>query len=489
MKEKAKMKINEGLSFDDVLLAPRYAEITPAQTELTTQLTRHLTLKIPLLSAAMDTVTEADTAITMAQHGGVGIIHKNFSIAAQAREVGKVKRSEAGLVSDPITVSPHNTVAEALAIMRTHSISGLPVVADERLCGILTGRDIRFESDRSKRVGAVMTEHVITAPRGTTSSAALELLHQHRIEKLPLIDNDRLVGLFTIKDIEKARRFPDASKDSRGRLIVGAAISPTPDCCARVEALLDAGCDVLTLDTAHGHSRGVMEALTTIKRTFTADNYELIAGNIATAEAAHALISVGADAVKVGVGPGSICTTRIVAGIGVPQLSAIMNCARVAAEQGVPVIADGGVRFSGDILKACAAGASTVMIGSLFGGTDEAPGEMILYEGKTYKSYRGMGSIAAMQAGSKDRYQQGLITASDKLVPEGVEGLVPYSGSLSDSLQQLVGGLRAGMGYIGAQNIATIPTAAEFIKLSAAGLKESHVHDVVITREPPNYRR
>ena len=483
------MKINEGLSFDDVLLAPRYAEVTPAQTELATQLTRNLTLQIPLLSAAMDTVTEADTAITMAQHGGMGIIHKNFSIAAQAREVSKVKRSEAGLVSDPITVSPRNTVAEALDIMHTHSISGLPVVADERLCGILTGRDIRFENDRSKRVGEVMTERVITAPRGTSNSAALEILHQHRIEKLPLIDDGRLIGLFTIKDIEKARRFPNASKDSRGRLIVGAAVSPAPDCCARVEALLNAGCDILTIDTAHGHSKGVITALTTIKQTFTAHNYELIAGNIATADAARALINAGADAVKVGVGPGSICTTRIVAGIGVPQLTAIMDCARVATKHGVPVIADGGVRFSGDILKACAAGASTIMIGSLFGGTDEAPGEMILYEGKTYKSYRGMGSIAAMQAGSKDRYQQGAITNPGKLVPEGIEGLVPYSGSLSDSLQQLVGGLRAGMGYIGAKNIAAIPAAAEFVRISPAGLKESHVHDVVITREPSNYRR
>ena len=483
------MKINEGLSFDDVLLAPRYAEITPVQTELTTQLTRNLTIKIPLLAAAMDTVTEADTAITMAQHGGVGIVHKNFSSTAQAQEVSKVKRSEAGLVSDPITISPRDTVAEALAIMQTHSISGLPVVDDERLCGILTGRDIRFESDGSKRVGEAMTKRVITAPRGTDSSEALAILHQHRIEKLPLVDDGRLVGLFTIKDIEKARRFPHASKDSYGRLIVGAAVSPASDCGERVEALLNAGCDVLTLDSAHGHSKGVIDALTMIKHTFTSHSYELIAGNIATADAAHALIRAGADAVKVGVGPGSICTTRIVAGIGVPQLTAIMNCARVAAEQGVPVIADGGVRFSGDILKACAAGASTVMIGSLFGGTDEAPGEMILYEGKTYKSYRGMGSIAAMQAGSKDRYQQGDITASGKLVPEGIEGLVPYSGSLSDSLQQLVGGLRAGMGYIGAKTIASISIAAEFIKLSPAGLKESHVHDVVITREPPNYRR
>ncbi len=489
MAEDIDMKIKEGLSFDDVLLVPRYTQVTPAQVELTTPLTRALTLKIPLLSAAMDTVTEADTAITMAQHGGVGIIHKNFSIAAQAREVSKVKRSEAGLVSDPITVAPHNTVAEALDLMRNHSISGLPVVVDERLSGILTGRDIRFESDRSKRVSEVMTEPVITASRGTSSSEALEILHQHRIEKLPLIDAGRLVGLFTIKDIEKARRFPAASKDSRGRLIVGAAVTPAPDCGARVEALLAAGCDVLTLDTAHGHSQGVIDTLTMIKQTFTSPDYELIVGNIATAEATRALISAGADAVKVGVGPGSICTTRIVAGIGVPQLTAIMDCAQVAAEHGVPVIADGGVRFSGDILKACAAGASTVMIGSLFGGTDEAPGEMILYEGKTYKSYRGMGSIAAMQAGSRDRYQQGDVAASGKLVPEGIEGLVPYSGSLSDSLQQLVGGLRSGMGYIGAKNIAAIVAAAEFVKLSPAGLKESHVHDVVITRESPNYRR
>ena len=483
------MEINEGLSFDDVLLVPRYSEVVPAEVELTTQLTRNLTLRLPLLSAAMDTVTEANTAITMAQHGGAGIIHKNFSIADQAREVSKVKRSEAGLVSDPITISSHHTVATALDIMHSHSISGLPVVDDERLSGIVTGRDIRFESERGKRVGEVMTTQIITAPKGTTSNEALAILHQHRIEKLPLVDDGRLIGLFTIKDIEKARRFPAASKDSHGRLIVGAAVSPAADCNARVEALLNAGCDVLAIDTAHGHSKGVLDTIAMIKNTFTSCGYELIAGNIASAAAAQALIEAGADAIKVGVGPGSICTTRIVAGIGVPQLTAILNCARVAREHGVPVIADGGIRFSGDVLKACAAGAATVMVGSLFGGTDEAPGEMILYAGKTYKSYRGMGSIAAMQAGSKDRYQQEKIAEPSKLVPEGIEGLVPYSGSLSDNLQQLVGGLRSGMGYIGAKNIASIPETAEFVKISPAGLKESHVHDVVITREPPNYRR
>ena len=483
------MEINEGLSFDDVLLVPRYSEVVPAEVELTTQLTRNLTLRLPLLSAAMDTVTEANTAITMAQHGGAGIIHKNFSIADQAREVSKVKRSEAGLVSDPITISSHHTVAAALDIMHSHSISGLPVVDDQRLSGIVTGRDVRFESERGKRVGEVMTTQVITAPKGTTSHEALAILHQHRIEKLPLVDNGRLIGLFTIKDIEKARRFPAASKDSHGRLIVGAAISPAGDCNARVEALLKAGCDVLAIDTAHGHSKGVLDTIAMLKSTFTTYDYELIAGNIASAAAAQALIDAGADAIKVGVGPGSICTTRIVAGIGVPQLTAILNCARVAREHGVPVIADGGIRFSGDVLKACAAGAATVMVGSLFGGTDEAPGEMILYAGKTYKSYRGMGSIAAMQAGSKDRYQQEKTSEPSKLVPEGIEGLVPYSGSLSDNLQQLVGGLRSGMGYIGAKNIAAIPAVAEFVKISPAGLKESHVHDVVITREPPNYRR
>ena len=483
------MEINEGLSFDDVLLMPRYSEVVPAEVELTTRLTRNLTLRLPLLSAAMDTVTEADTAITMAQYGGAGIIHKNFSIADQAREVSKVKRSEAGLVSDPITISSRHTVAAALDIMHSHSISGLPVVDDERLSGIVTGRDIRFESERGKCVGEVMTTQVITAPKGTTSNEALAILHQHRIEKLPLVDNGRLIGLFTIKDIEKARRFPAASKDSHGRLIVGAAISPVADCNARVEALLNAGCDVLAIDTAHGHSKGVLNTIAMLKSTFTSYDYELIAGNIASADAAQALIDAGADAIKVGVGPGSICTTRIVAGIGVPQLTAILNCARVAREHGVPVIADGGIRFSGDVLKACAAGAATVMVGSLFGGTDEAPGEMILYAGKTYKSYRGMGSIAAMQAGSKDRYQQEKTSEPSKLVPEGIEGLVPYSGSLSDNLQQLVGGLRSGMGYIGAKNIAAIPAVAEFVKISPAGLKESHVHDVVITREPPNYRR
>lgn len=478
-----------GLSFDDVLLVPRYSEFLPADAELKTALSRNFDLHIPIISAAMDTVTEAEAAITMAQHGGIGIIHKNCSIATQALEVSKVKRSEAGLVTDPIVITPQSTVASALDIMHTHAISGLPVVDAACLVGILTGRDIRFENDKTKTVAQVMTKEVITAPRGTTSTDALKILHKHRIEKLPLIDQGRLIGLFTIKDIEKARRFPQASKDSSGRLLVGAAISPAPDCLDRVTELLAKGCDVLTLDTAHGHSKAVIDTIRKIKESFTHYDYDLIAGNVATAEGTAALIVAGADAVKTGVGPGSICTTRIIAGIGVPQLTAVFDCATEARKHNVPVIADGGIRFSGDILKAIAAGASTVMIGSLFGGTDEAPGEIILYEGKTYKSYRGMGSIAAMQEGGKDRYRQSGVGERQKLVPEGIEGLVPYSGSLSDSLQQLVGGLKSGMGYIGAESIAAVREKAQFVKISPAGLRESHVHDVVITREAPNYRR
>lgn len=479
------MDVAEGLSFDDVLLIPRYSEVLPAKVELVTSVSRNLKIKIPILSAAMDTVTEAEMAISMAQNGGIGIIHKNNSIERQALEVARVKRSEAGLVSDPIVVAPNNTVAEALKIMRTNGISGLPVVENSCLVGMLTGRDIRFEEDLAKLVAQMMTTTVITASRGTTTQEALKILHKHRIEKLPLIDDGRLCGMFTIKDIEKARRFPDASKDSSGRLIVGAAIDTDRDGFARVEELLAKGCDLLVMDTAHGHSRVVLNCIKEIKKTFRQYDYDLLAGNVATTDGVESLVDVGVDAVKVGVGPGSICTTRIVAGIGVPQLTAIVNCAASARKNGVTIIADGGIRFSGDIVKALAAGASAVMIGSLFGGTDEAPGDIILYEGKTYKSYRGMGSIAAMQAGSKVRYQQ----SDRKLVPEGIEGLVPYSGSLSDNLQQLVGGLRSGMGYIGAQTIAEISEVGQFIRISAAGLRESHVHDVVVTREAPNYRR
>lgn len=482
------MVVTDGLSFDDVLLVPQYSEVLPAEVELVTSVSRNLQIKIPILSAAMDTVTEAETAITMAQHGGVGVIHKNNSIERQGLEVGRVKRSEAGLISDPIIVAPDNTVAEALEMMRTNGISGLPVVENSCLVGMLTGRDLRFEEDRAKLVAQVMTTAVITASQGTTTREALKILHKHRIEKLPIIDGDKLCGLFTIKDIKKARQFPDASKDSSGRLIVGAAIDTDRDSLARIEELLAKGCDLLVMDTAHAHSKTVLDSLKKIKKSFKRYNYDLLAGNVATADGVEALIDVGVDAVKVGVGPGSICTTRIIAGIGVPQLTAIINCAVSASKKGVTIIADGGVRFSGDIVKALAAGASAVMIGSLFGGTDEAPGEIILYEGKTYKSYRGMGSIAAMQAGSKVRYQQGG-NNSKKLVPEGIEGLVPYSGSLSDNLQQLVGGLRSGMGYLGARTINDISRVGQFVRISAAGLRESHVHDVVVTREAPNYRR
>jgi IMP dehydrogenase len=482
--------IETALTYDDVLLVPQHSKVLPGETQLETRFTRRIKLKIPLVSAAMDTVTEAPTAIAMAQAGGIGIIHKNMSIADHAAEVRKVKKSEAGMVLDPITVSPDQTVGDILAIMRKHNISGLPVVDGGALVGICTGRDIRFEKNTSRRVREVMTAEVVTTKRGVSTEEAIEILHKHRIEKLPILDDDNrtLIGLYTIKDIEKSRKFPNASKDSKGRLLVGAALGAGGDYLERAEALLDAGVDVLIVDTAHGHSQGVLDAVARVKKSFKKYDFEVVGGNVATAEATQALIEAGADGVKVGVGPGSICTTRIVTGVGVPQLSAVMESAAAARGTGVPIIADGGVKFSGDVVKALAGGADTVMIGSMFAGTDEAPGEMVIYQGKSYKMYRGMGSLGAMSKGSKDRYFQGDVEDQGKLVPEGIEGRVAYKGPLANTLFQLMGGIRSAMGYVGAPTIRDLQERARFRKITSAGLKESHVHDVYITREAPNYK-
>ena len=485
------VEIKEGLTFDDVLLIPQYSEVLPHETQLKTKLTRNLSLNIPLLSAAMDTVTEARTAIALAQAGGIGVIHKNLGVEQQAYEVRKVKKSESGMIVDPVTINPNQTVRDVIAIMQKSNISGLPVVDQDHLVGIVTGRDIRFEKDLDRPLTEVMTKKVITAPVGTLSEKAVEILHHHRIEKLPVLaeDGKTLVGMFTIKDIEKARRYPDASKDTGGRLLVAAAVGAGGDYLERSEALLEAGCDVIVVDTAHGHSRGVLDAITKIKKNFKRFGFEVIGGNVATAKGAEALIEAGVDGVKVGIGPGSICTTRIIAGIGVPQLSAILDSIQGTKKYGVPIIADGGIKFSGDIVKAIAAGASAVMIGSLFAGTEEAPGELIIYQGKSYKSYRGMGSLGAMDRGSKDRYFQGQVKETNKLVPEGIEGQVAYKGPISDSIYQLVGGVRSAMGYLGAKNIGELRVNSEFVKISSAGLRESHTHDVFITRESPNYKR
>jgi IMP dehydrogenase len=482
--------IDLALTYDDVLLVPNHSAVLPGDTNLETQFTRKIRLKMPLVSAAMDTVTESKTAIVMAQAGGIGIIHKNMSVTEQAREVRQVKKSEAGMVTDPITVSPDQTVGDIIGVMRQYNISGLPVVADGSLVGIVTGRDIRFEKNPGRKVREVMTSEVITTRKGIGAEEAIDILHKHRIEKLPILDDDgkTLVGLFTIKDIEKARRFPNASKDAAGRLLVGAAIGAGGDYMERAEALLEAGVDVLIVDTAHGHSQGVLDAVRRVKKSFPQYSYEVIGGNVATPEATLALIEAGADAVKIGVGPGSICTTRIVTGIGVPQLSAVMECSAAAAPHGVPVIADGGLKFSGDVAKALAGGANTVMIGSMFAGTDESPGELVIYQGKSYKSYRGMGSLGAMAQGSRDRYFQGDVSDAGKLVPEGIEGRVAYKGPLANTLHQILGGLRSAMGYIGAANMAQLRERARFRQITASGLKESHVHDVYITREAPNYK-
>ncbi|MDF1613380.1 IMP dehydrogenase [Desulfurivibrio dismutans] len=474
-------------TFDDLLLEPGASEILPSEVDLSTRLTPAIDLKIPLVSAAMDSVTEHRTAITMAREGGLGIIHKNMSIDEQAREVRKVKKSESGMVIDPVTVDENRTVREVNEIMGSFQISGVPVLRDGKLVGIVTNRDLRFVTDENLKVRDVMTsKNLVTAHPGITLEQSKALLHEHRIEKLLVVDDDgNLQGLITIKDIEKIRRYPNAAKDDLGRLRVGAAIGANTTL-GDVEKLVQMGVDVVVLDSAHGHSKNILDALRRIKDAFP--ELPVIAGNVATAEGTEALIKAGADCVKIGVGPGSICTTRIVAGVGVPQLTAINNAAKVADRYGIPLIADGGIKFSGEITKAIGIGASVIMIGSLFAGTDEAPGETFLYQGRTYKGYRGMGSLGAMQKGSSDRYFQDQAESQAKLVPEGIEGKVPYRGPLSTMIYQLMGGLRSGMGYVGAAKIGDLRGKAKFVKITAAGLKESHVHDVIITKEAPNYR-
>jgi IMP dehydrogenase len=477
-----------GLTFDDVLLRPSKSDIHPNFVDVSTQLTRTIRLNIPILSAAMDTVTEARLAIAMAQQGGLGIIHKNMSIEQQAEEVDKVKRSEAGMIVDPVTMRPWQRISEALQVMEKYKISGVPVTdANGKLVGILTNRDLRFETRFDLPISERMTkEDLVTVPVGTTLEQAREVLHHHRIEKLLVVDaNGDLKGLITVKDIQKARRYPQAAKDPLGRLRCGAAIGVGKDGLDRARALIDAKVDVVAIDSSHAHSEGVMETIRQFKKLFP--DTPLIAGNVATYEGTRDLIELGVDAVKVGIGPGSICTTRVVAGAGVPQITAIMDCVRAAEKYDIPIISDGGIKFSGDITKAIAAGAHVIMIGSLFAGTDEAPGETILYQGRTFKAYRGMGSIGAMQAGSKDRYFQEDADAS-KLVPEGIEGKVPYKGSLSAMVPQLIGGVRSGMGLTGSRTIEDLRTKAQFVRITASGLRESHAHDVIITKEAPNYR-
>ncbi|TNE78951.1 MAG: IMP dehydrogenase [Bacteroidetes bacterium] len=481
--------LGESLTFDDVLVVPRFSEILPREVNTSTQLTKDLRINIPIVSAAMDTVTESNLAIALAQVGGIGILHKNMSIEKQALEVRKVKRSESGMILDPITLTGDEEISVALEIMKDNKIGGIPVVdASKRLIGIITNRDLRFEHNRDKRVKDVMTkENLVTAPMGTNLKEAEEILKQHRIEKLPIVDSEgRLTGLITYKDIQKHTNHPQANKDHLGRLMVGAAVGIKADTLDRVQALVKAGVDVITIDTAHGHSMYVIEQLKKVKGEFR--DLQIVVGNVATGAAAKALADAGADAVKVGVGPGSICTTRIIAGIGVPQLSAIMDSAAALQGTGVPVIADGGIRYSGDIVKAIVAGASTIMAGSMFAGVEESPGETIIYEGRKVKSYRGMGSIEAMKAGSKDRYFQDAEEEIAKLVPEGIVGIVPYKGSLKEIVYQHVGGLKAGMGYCGARSIEDLQTS-QFVRITGAGVRESHPHDVVITKEAPNYSR
>jgi IMP dehydrogenase len=479
--------IREGLTFDDVLLVPGGSQILPRDVDLTTQLTREISIHVPLVSAAMDTVTEHETAISMAQHGGIGMVHRNLPIERHAAEVDKVKRSESGMIVDPITMRPEQRIYEALEVMAQYRISGVPVTRDGKAVGILTNRDLRFVKDTSQEISSVMTSaSLVTVPPGTTMERAKVLLHEHRIEKLLVVDDSGdLCGLITIKDIEKSERFPHASKDDLGRLRCGAAIGVGADALERAQALVDAGVDVIVIDTAHGHSTGVVETVAEVRRCFP--SLPLVGGNVATGEGTEALIKAGVSAVKVGVGPGSICTTRVVAGVGVPQFTAILDAAEVARQHGTPIIADGGIKYSGDLVKALAGGACSAMIGSLFAGTDEAPGEVVLYQGRSYKVYRGMGSIGAMLKGSRDRYFQADVQEANKLVPEGIEGRVPYRGGLSSSLHQLIGGLRSGMGYCGAANLAELRGKAKFLRISAAGLHESHVHDVIITKEAPNY--
>jgi IMP dehydrogenase len=480
-------KPRECLTFDDVLLVPAYGEVLPRDVDVRTRLCRGVELDIPILSAAMDSVTESRTAITMAREGGLGIIHKNMSVEAQAREVERVKRAESGMILGPVTVRPAQSLRNALEVMREHDISGVPVVEGERPVGILTARDIRFEQNLDQPVRALMTKELVTVPPGVSVDEAKRLLHKHRIEKLLVVDAEgRLVGLITIKDILQADKYPHAVKDDQRRLRVGAAIGPGPDRFERTSALVAAGVDVLVIDTAHGHHKGVIEAVRATKKEFA--GVKVVAGNVATAEGTEALIDAGVDAVKVGIGPGSICTTRVVAGVGVPQITAVCDCARVADRHSIPIVADGGVKHSGDVTKALAAGASAVMIGSLFAGTDESPGDLVLYQGRSYKVYRGMGSLGAMKKGSRDRYGQSG-AADEKLVPEGIEGRVPHRGSLASILYQLVGGLRSGMGYTGSANIQELRAKARFVRITSQGLRESHVHDVIVTEEAPNYFR
>jgi len=481
------MMIEEALTFDDILLVPSFSDVIPKDVDVRTRLTKRISLSIPIISAAMDTVTEAQTSISLAQEGGMGIIHRNMSIQTQAREVDKVKKSESGMIVDPMTIEPDRPIHDVLDLMQTYRISGVPVVKGDLLVGIVTNRDLRFETNLEKKVSEVMTkDNLVTVSAGITLDDSKRLLHAHRIEKLLVVDDKgRLQGLITIKDIEKVRKYPNACKDGLGRLRVGAAVGTGPDMEARTEALLGAGADIIVVDTAHGHSKGVLDAVERLKQTF--EGIELIAGNVATGDGAEALIDAGVDGVKVGVGPGSICTTRIIAGIGVPQITAIMKCKAVSEKTGVPLIADGGVKFSGDITKAIAAGAHCVMIGGLFAGTEESPGETIFFQGRSYKVYRGMGSLEAMKKGSRDRYSQEDLSDDSKLVPEGIVGRVPYKGLLSASVYQLVGGLKAGMGYVGCDSIEALRQYSRFIRITSSGLKESHVHDVIITKEAPNY--
>jgi len=479
--------IGYAFTFDDLLLLPGASAVLPSEVGLGTRLTRRISLNIPLLSSAMDTVTEADTAISMARQGGIGILHRNMTPAAQALEVEKVKKSESGMIIDPVTIGPEARIADVLQVMQRYRISGIPVVDGRKLVGIVTNRDLRFETNLNQKVKEVMTkDRLVTAKVGITLEESKALLHQYRIEKLLVVDeNGELQGLITIKDIEKIRKYPWSCKDEFGRLRAGAAVGVGPDREERVDALLKAGADVIIIDTAHGHSDRVLEAVADTKQNFP--QVELIAGNVATAEGTRDLIKAGADAVKVGVGPGSICTTRVIAGVGVPQMSAIMDCGRVARKADIPLVADGGIKYSGDVTKALAAGADVVMIGSLFAGTDESPGEMVIFQGRSYKIYRGMGSLEAMKTGSRDRYCQEDVDLECKLVPEGIVGRVPSRGKLSDVIYQLMGGLRSGMGYVGAKTIGELQERAKFVRISAAGLKESHVHDVIIMKEAPNY--
>ncbi|PID73365.1 MAG: IMP dehydrogenase [Desulfobacterales bacterium] len=478
----------EAFSFDDVLLLPNYSDVVPREVSTATRVSRNIPLNIPIISAAMDTVTESRLAISLARAGGIGVIHRNMDIEAQVREVDKVKKSESGMIVNPVTVRPHQTIGEVLAVMEQYRISGLPVIDKGNLVGIVTNRDLRFENALDKKVAEVMTSsNLVTVHEGIQLEESKQKLHEHRIEKLLVVDEDgQLTGMITIKDIEKIKKYPNSCKDSRGRLRTGAAVGVGPDALDRAQALAEAGADLLAVDTSHGHSGNVMDTVSAIKAALP--DLDLIAGNVATGEGAKALIDAGADGVKIGIGPGSICTTRIVAGVGVPQITAIMNCRDISEETGVPLIADGGIKFSGDITKAIGAGAHAVMIGGMFAGAKESPGEMVFFQGRSYKAYRGMGSLEAMKEGARDRYHQAEAEDADKMVPEGIVGRVPYAGLLSEIVFQLVGGLKSGMGYVGCRTIEALRQKARFAKISAAGMRESHAHDIIITKEAPNYR-